>query len=95
MGPFLQDYGIPGSSVFTISLLVFKASAVVLSSVMHFVHVNSELLSMVSESVPQPTTANFDLGLSGLVPLPQIQRLFHQPSRYSYAIELFELTSFW
>ena len=59
-----------------ISLLVFKACAVVLSSMTHLVHVNSELQSMVSELVPEPTTANFDLGLSGLAPLPHIRKLF-------------------
>ena len=43
---------------------------------MHLVHVNSELQSMVSELVSQPTAANFDLGLSGLAPLPYIRKLF-------------------
>ena len=47
-----------------------------LSFVTHFVHVNSKLLSMVSESVPQPTTVNFDVGLSGFAPLPHIRKLF-------------------
>ena len=31
---------------------------------------------MVSESVPQPTTVNFDVGLSGFAPLPHIRKLF-------------------
>ena len=59
-----------------VRLLVFEASAVVLSSVTHFVHVNSVLQSMVSESAPQLTTANFDLGLSGIAPLSRIQNCF-------------------
>ena len=40
-------------SLFTISLIILKASAALLSSMTHFVHVNSELRSMVRESVPQ------------------------------------------
>ena len=72
-------YYIAGSTpsyLYIILLLVFEVSAIVLSSMTHFVHVNSELQRMVSKSVPHPTTANFDLGLSGLVPLLHIQKLF-------------------
>ena len=63
---------------------------------MHFVRINSELQSMVSESVPQPTTANFDLGLSGLASLPHIWKVFFTNLWgvvYAYKF-IFELTIF-
>ena len=51
---------------------------------------------MVSESVPQPTTVNFGLELSGLALLPHIRKLFltnFQGVVYAYKF-IFELTIF-
>ena len=48
-----QYYTWQQRKLFTISLFVLEASAALLSSVKHFVCVNSELRSMVRELVPQ------------------------------------------
>ena len=62
---------------------------------MHFLNINSELQSMVSWS-HKPTTTNFDLGLSELVALLHIQKLFFtnfQGGVYTYKF-IFEFTIF-
>ena len=80
----MESWAGPGNEhkLFTISLLVFEASAALLSSVMHFVHVNSSCEVWWVSWSPKPTTTNFD---SGSVPLPHIWKLavFLQPSRCS------------
>ena len=48
---------------------------------------------MVSESVSQPTAANFDLGLSGLTLLPYIRKLFFEV-KSTLAKFIFELVIF-
>ena len=52
---------------------VLEVFASLLSSVTHFAHVNSELRSVVSGSLPLP---NFDLILSGLAPLQHTRKIF-------------------
>ena len=89
---------IPGSSA---SYLQFRSSSlrhphVVLSSVTHFVHVDSELRSMVSESVPQTNHSKLWSWTLWTCTSWHIWKLFfNQPSRCSLHYRLiFDLTTF-
>ena len=65
--------------LFTISLFVLAA---LLSSVMHFVHINSELWSMVRESVPQTNYSELrPWTLWTCSPSPHPTTVFYQLSR--------------
>ena len=68
---------------------MFEASAVVLSSMTHFVHVNSELQSMVNESVPQTNYSElWSWTLWTCTSSTHPQTVFHQPLKCSLRLQV-------
>ena len=90
---------IPGwqqCKLFTISLFILEASAALLSSVRHFVHVNSELRSIVRESVPQTNYSELrSRTFWSCAPSTHPKTVFYHLSRCCLGLKVhFELTIF-
>ena len=68
---------------------MFEVSAVVLSSMTHFVHVNLELQSMVNESVPQTNYSKlWSWALWTCTSSTHPQTVFHQPLKCSLCLQV-------